>query len=275
LTVYLSTCFSNTPGVHSVVTYDPCDLFVCNGPNGGTGTISAGVIATAAQDIHSYCRLNGKVGGRVVVSDPDNNDQGSVLIQIGVINKDELKVRDVLDDDLVKTKELRSPVHISRPLFRRSDEELPVGIAEGVAEGDDVDMNVVELQNLCADFYNEFIRVRDQETNPNWRNTALIEREYEDEDGRFTVVMGYLARDGLRVDDAARDDRRLEEIIQETGGYWLSAGLRSIFSMHVFRRFVNAQEQEYHEEIGEIVIQAERRTGTPPLLLPGGSGPMA
>lgn len=70
-----------------------CDVYICNGVNNGAGTVSAGVIATAAQDIHSYCRLNGKVGGRVVVSDPDNNHANSVMIQLGFLNKDELRAR--------------------------------------------------------------------------------------------------------------------------------------------------------------------------------------
>jgi hypothetical protein len=252
-----------------------CDIFVCNGRNGGTGTVSAGVIATAAQDIHTYCRLNGKTGGRVVVSDPDNNDANSVIIQLGELTKDELKARDVSDGHFITPNELRSDIH-ARRLFSRSNEEIGLDVAQGINEGDDdIEMEFPELQDLSANMYNEFIRVRDQEPEPNFRNSAQIVRQYEDDQGPFTVFMGYLSRDGLRVDNLGRDDVRIDELLQEVAGSWIGAGLRSIFSMHVFRRWRNTDNnQETHEELGTIVINVERGAGTPDLFLPTGSGPM-
>lgn len=247
---------------------------MCNGRNGGTGTVSAGVIAVAAQDIHTYCRLNGKTGGRVVVSDPDNNDANSVIIQLGELTKDELKVRDVSDDHPVTTNELRSDFY-ARRMFSRSNEEIGLDIAQGVNEGDDdIEMDFPELQDLSANLYNEFIRVRDEEPE-NWRQSAQVARQYQDDQGTFTIFMGFLARDGLRVDNLGRDDVRIDELLQEAAGSWIGAGLRSIFQMHVFRRWRNtANNEESHEPLGMIVINVERGAGTPDLFLPTGSGPM-
>ncbi|TKW54838.1 hypothetical protein CTA1_3984 [Colletotrichum tanaceti] len=223
-------------GCDRIVSVDPCSVWLCAGDGGSEGTISAGALATAAQDIHSYCRLNENAGGRVFVAAPGGKPDGTVIVQLGEIHKDELKMA-----------RREEPSRLSDP------EEL--GLAEGVNEGEEMILNEVETGDMASDFVQDIQRVRNVD-NPAWRNTAQVERTYETNTGPVTVSMGFLGRNGRTVRDLGLRDVEINDLVMEIIGNWYERGLRSLFSVHVFRRFRNGGQPDV--PLGEVAIVIER-----------------
>ncbi|KAF6805572.1 hypothetical protein CMUS01_14590 [Colletotrichum musicola] len=269
-----------TSGCDRIVSSDPCDLFLCAGDNGSQGRISAGALVIAAQDIHTYCRLNGKVGGRVAVVPPGGKPDGSLIVQIGEIPKDELKVRDAgdLTTGQPSAAELRAraPSTLSMRRFRRSDQDEGLVVTDAVKEGEDgMVLDFVDLQNLGAELFNDVVRVQNQ-PNPDWTNSAMAQVEHTDDAGPFTVTMAFLGHDGRTIADLGNDNQGIDDMIQTSLAHWMNQRLPlpPLFSMTVFRQFRNARDEEYLVPLGDIVINAARGTDVEGFLSSsGGSSP--
>ncbi|TQN65494.1 hypothetical protein CSHISOI_09997 [Colletotrichum shisoi] len=252
-------------GCKRIVSVDPCSVWLCAGDVGSQGTISAGALATAAQDIHSFCRLNENAGGRVFVAAPGGKPDGTVVVQLGEIHKDELKLARREEPSRVQGDEaagydeserremdLRRRNRLSRG--KRSDPE-ELGPAEGVNEGEEMILNEVETGNIAADFLQDIQPVRDV-NNPNWQNTAQVERTYNTNSGPIAISMGFLGRNGRTARDLGLRDVEINDLVMEIIGNWYERGLRSLFSVHVFRRFRNGGQPDV--PLGEVAIVIER-----------------
>ncbi|TPX18687.1 uncharacterized protein E0L32_002544 [Thyridium curvatum] len=287
-------------GCNSITKQGNCEIFLC-GMGNGDSTISAGAISLAALDIHAYCRLNGRVGGRTVVyTQEGDGKKGSTMVQLGEIHKDELKRRDEDEPEsdfaiqLETREEEPSPVeflgardldvepelrHRRRQLGKRAnpDPEDPnevIDNASAVNEGEQHDISIFNQLMLQNEFITD-IRQTMANPNPNWRNTAMASRRFHDQhrDRQVEVTIAFLGENMHDVNEfrhIARDNR-LQTLISTIIGQWHQGGFRTLFSNHIYRRYTNSNARV---NIGQIAITVEdiiEGPAPPVAILPGGS----
>ncbi|TPX15117.1 uncharacterized protein E0L32_004675 [Thyridium curvatum] len=273
-----------------------CEVFLC-GNGHGDAEISAGAIATAAADIHAFCRLNGNAGGRTTVYTQEGDGlKNSALVQLGQIHKDELKKvkrgEEELpeEEDLLKKDSLINGHHLELPgprgelskrraeraLQTRSDPD-DYDNGDGANEGEQHDIDPANVMQLATQFVNDMRRVF-AEPNPNFRNTAGVRMRFQDRhrNRQVYVTMAYLAADGRTVVDLQRASRdsTLSDMVGRVVGGWHMGGFRTFFTNHIWR-FQRGNPNGPHTDLGRIAINVEDVIPDYPLpplaMIPGGS----